>query len=272
MVAPQLQPRRCLDTPPETFSNENEMKLRPIGWMKSIFLNKRGTPRQGLLTNSTGTIVLDRRAVDPDALTGLEGFSHVWILFIFTRDQGNERIREDWVNGGKRSFPARVAPPLLHGKRVGLFSTRTPHRPNPIGLTLAKIDSVKGNEIHVSGIDICDDTPIIDLKPYIPKADCPPPAHEVRFPSWIDDNDARYEVGFEIEPNEALDPSLKARIIEVLSLDVRGRREGRGETTPARSEVFSTIIGGVRVEFSYSGDKSLVVRRLHELIPSLSAS
>merc|ERR1712126_473383 len=96
---------------------------------------------------------------NPDhSLLGLEGFSHVWLLWVFHADSGV-------------AIKAKVAPPRLGGVRVGVFSTRSPHRPANIGLTLAKVEHVKGDTITMSGIDLIDGTPVLDIKPYIPAYD-----------------------------------------------------------------------------------------------------
>ena len=91
-------------------------------------------------------------------MIGLEGFSHVWLLWVFHADSGV-------------AIKAKVAPPRLGGTRVGVFSTRSPHRPANIGLTLAKVEEVKGDTVTLSGIDLIDGTPVLDIKPYIPAYD-----------------------------------------------------------------------------------------------------
>ena len=96
---------------------------------------------------------------NPDhSLIGLEGFSHVWLLWVFHADSGV-------------AIKAKVAPPRLGGTRVGVFSTRSPHRPANIGLTLAKVEEVKGDTVTLSGIDLINGTPVLDIKPYIPAYD-----------------------------------------------------------------------------------------------------
>ncbi|KAG9486603.1 hypothetical protein GDO78_006791 [Eleutherodactylus coqui] len=93
---------------------------------------------------------------------GLQQFSHVWILFIFHKN-------------GHLSCKAKVQPPRLDGAKTGVFSTRSPHRPNAIGLTLAKLDKVEGDTVHLSGIDMIQGTPVLDIKPYIADYDSPQP-------------------------------------------------------------------------------------------------
>jgi len=134
---------------------------KPIGHVKSVFQGKSGTPRQsGLSKHARASLTVNRAHFNnPDhSLLGLEGFSHVWLLWVFHADSGV-------------AIKAKVAPPRLGGTRVGVFSTRSPHRPANIGLTLAKVEHVKGDTITMSGIDLIDGTPVLDIKPYIPAYD-----------------------------------------------------------------------------------------------------
>jgi len=140
-----------------------DYKMSPIGHVESVFKTKNGTPRQsGLAKHGRAIIRINKNVLNnpQHSLENLEEFSHVWIIWIFHQ------------NGGD-AVKAKVAPPRLGGKRVGLFSTRTPHRPNPIGLTLARVERVIDDVIHLLGIDMVDGTPVLDIKPYIPLYDAP---------------------------------------------------------------------------------------------------
>ncbi|KAA0201433.1 hypothetical protein HAZT_HAZT003481 [Hyalella azteca] len=131
--------------------------------MKSAFVQKSGTPRQGCLaSDSNGSIRISSDTFNNPhhSLEGLDQYSHVWLLFIFH-------------DNGKGFTKAKVSPPRLCGDKLGVFATRSPHRPNPIGLTLAKLNSVVGDTVHVSGVDLLDGTPILDIKPFIPAYDNP---------------------------------------------------------------------------------------------------
>jgi len=135
--------------------------LKPIGFMQTCFPRKNGTPRQSnICSSSRGVLKISRELFsNPEhSLCGIESFSHVWVMFIFHLNKN-------------KGCKAKVKPPRLDGAKVGVFASRTPHRPNQIGLTLAKLDHVKGDELYVSGIDIVDGTPIVDIKPYIPMYD-----------------------------------------------------------------------------------------------------
>ena len=131
---------------------------------------KFGVPRQsGLVPQLRGTIVLEPAYRNPDALRGLEGFSHLWLIF-----QCHRAVREGWS--------PTVRPPRLGGnRRMGVFATRSPFRPNNLGLSCVKLEGVRLDEklgpvIDVSGADLVDGTPILDIKPYLPYADCHPEA------------------------------------------------------------------------------------------------
>merc|ERR1712136_250672 len=129
--------------------------------MQTCFPRKNGTPRQSnICSSSRGVLKISKELFsNPEhSLCGIESFSHVWVMFMFHLNKN-------------KGCKAKVKPPRLDGTKVGVFASRTPHRPNQIGLTLAKLDHVKGDELYVSGIDIVDGTPIVDIKPYIPMYD-----------------------------------------------------------------------------------------------------
>jgi len=139
-----------------------------IATIRTGFASKFGIPRQsGLVESLKGTIVFNPEYRDPSALRGLEGFSHIWIIWEFS-----ESVREQWS--------PTVRPPRLGGNiRLGVFATRSPFRPNPIGLSCVRLESVQLNSpegplLHISGIDMMDGTPVYDIKPYIPYTDCQP--------------------------------------------------------------------------------------------------
>nr|XP_020036400.1 tRNA (adenine(37)-N6)-methyltransferase isoform X2 [Castor canadensis] len=135
----------------------------PIGYLESCFLAKNGTPRQPSICSHSRACLRIRKSIfnNPEhSLMGLEQFSHVWILFVFHKN-------------GHLSYKAKVQPPRLNGAKTGVFSTRSPHRPNAIGLTLATLEKVEGGTIYLSGIDMIHGTPVLDIKPYIADYDSP---------------------------------------------------------------------------------------------------
>lgn len=150
---------------------EQEMfPMKIIANLRSDFPTKFGIPRQsGLVEELKATVVFKPEYRNPDALRGLEEFSHVWLIWEFSK-----AVREEWS--------PTVRPPRLGGnKRLGVFATRSPFRPNPLGLSCVKLEKIEvdpelGPVLRVSGADLMDGTPIFDIKPYIPYADCQPQA------------------------------------------------------------------------------------------------
>lgn len=147
-----------------------EVSIRVIARMKSDFATKFGIPRQsGLVEELHSTIIFEPEYRNSEALRGLEGFSHLWIIWQFS-----EAVRTEWS--------PTVRPPRLGGNtRMGVFATRSPFRPNNLGLSCVKLLGVEDTEefgtvIHVGGADLMDGTPIFDIKPYIPYADSHPDA------------------------------------------------------------------------------------------------
>lgn len=147
-----------------------ELYMNIIARMKSDFHSKFGIPRQsGLVNELRSTIIFEPEYRNADALRGLDGFSHLWIIWQFS-----EAVRQEWT--------PTVRPPRLGGNtRMGVFATRSPFRPNAIGLSCVQIESIEqtqdsGTVIHVLGADLLDGTPILDLKPYIPYSDSFPNA------------------------------------------------------------------------------------------------
>jgi tRNA (adenine37-N6)-methyltransferase len=152
----------------------------PIGRIASCFIERRGTPRQGLLAPAArATLKLDAHVVQPRAaLEGLEDFSHVWLLYDFHENTNATKLKplggssgggdggSSSSSGGSRTsqVKAKVHPPGLGGERIGLFATRTPHRPNPIGLSAARLLEIRGDTLVLGGADLVDGTPILDVK------------------------------------------------------------------------------------------------------------
>ena len=144
--------------------------IKVIARMKSDCPTKFGIPRQsGLVEDLRSTVVFEPEFRNADALRGIEGYSHLWLIWQFS-----EAVREDWS--------PTVRPPRLGGNtRMGVFATRSPFRPNSLGLSSVKLLGVEqteeyGTVLHVGGADLMDGTPIFDIKPYIPYGDCHPEA------------------------------------------------------------------------------------------------
>ena len=148
------------------------MNIEPIAYIRTEFPEKFGVPRQsGLAENLIGKIVFEPEYRNPEALRGLEGFSHLWLIWEFS---ANRRTVGEWQ--------PTVRPPRLGGNQhMGVFATRSPFRPNPLGLSCVEIESIDhdapdGPLIMVRGADLMDGTPIYDIKPYIRYADSHPEA------------------------------------------------------------------------------------------------
>lgn len=183
-----------------------------IAHIKTDFPTKFGIPRQsGLVKELQGRIVLEPEYRNPEAVRGLEDFSHVWLIWEFS-----ESRRDGWS--------PTVRPPKLGGNvRKGVFATRSPFRPNPIGLSAVKLERVEfhkkfGPVLHVSGADLMDGTPIYDIKPYIPFADC---IVDAKGGFTEETNNSLLEVYFPAELLDIISNEKQKALLQVLALDTR---------------------------------------------------
>ena len=128
--------------------------IKPIGYIESPFKEKKGVPIQPCFSNAFGTVIVDPKYAE--GLKDLDGFSHIMLIYYFDR---SERVD-------------LVTKPFLDEKLHGVFATRSPHRPSKIGVSIVKLVKVEGNKILVKGIDTLDQTPLIDIKPFVPYFDC----------------------------------------------------------------------------------------------------
>jgi len=185
--------------------------MRVIAHIRTDFPEKFGIPRQsGLVDSLKGKIIFEPEFRSPEAFAGLEGFSHIWLLWKFSANKKSESLT--------------VKPPRLGGnKRMGVFATRSPYRPNDIGLSCVKLDKIEytdkyGVVLYVSGVDLMDNTPIYDVKPYLTYADCHPEATE-GFAGDV--KKYELEVDFPKELLEIYPEEKRTAIIEVLKQDPR---------------------------------------------------
>lgn len=183
-----------------------------IAHIHTPFPEKFGIPRQsGLVSEAKGTIIMEPQFRNPDAFKGLEEFSHLWLLWEFSQAK-------------QETFHATVAPPRLGGRqRRGVFATRSPFRPNSIGLSCVKLENMAldpehGPVITVSGVDLLDNTPIYDIKPYLPYADAHPEAVGGFADAHVTDG---IEVVFPQELLMRLPKKLQAAAVRVLGQDPR---------------------------------------------------
>ncbi len=144
------------------------MQIKPIAFIKTNFKEKFGIPRQsGLIDEIKGEIIFEKEFRNPDSIRGIEEYSHLWLIFDFSKNH-------------RDNFSPTVRPPRLGGNtRKGVFATRSPFRPNNLGLSCVRLEKIKkdnvyGNILIVSGVDLLDNTPIYDIKPYIPYCDSKP--------------------------------------------------------------------------------------------------
>lgn len=147
-----------------------ETTIRPIAYIKSDFTDKFGIPRQsGLVPELTARIVFEPEYRDPNALVGLDGYSHLWLIWQFST------VAAEYAAG--KSWRPTVRPPRLGGNaRRGVFATRSPYRPNALGLSCVELAGIENGDILVKGADLLDGTPIFDIKPYLPYVDAHPEA------------------------------------------------------------------------------------------------
>jgi tRNA-Thr(GGU) m(6)t(6)A37 methyltransferase TsaA len=220
------------------------MDTKIIAYIESEFPEKFGIPRQsGLVEELRAKIVFTPEYRVPEAVRGLEDFSHLWLIWQFSK-----AVRETWS--------PTVRPPRLGGNtRMGVFATRSPFRPNAIGLSCVKLISVephtdRGPIITVAGADLMDGTPIFDIKPYIPYADCQPSAT-----GGFTDTAGSFllEVDFPEALLEQVPQEHRAALLGVLSHDPRPSYQNAPE------RVYGMAFGGVNVKFRVNGSLLTVV-------------
>ncbi len=213
--------------------------MKPIGRVESCFGEKFGTPRQsGIVPEAKGRVVFEDE-VPAGACRGLEEFSHVWIIFLFDQvEEGEER----WF----------VRPPRLGGnEKKGVFATRSPFRPNRIGLSLVKLEAVHDDAIEVSGLDLVDGTQVLDLKPYLPFVEAIAEA-EGGFAK-----EAPKELGVEFpgELRAGLGEDELALITRILAVDPRPAYHDDDD------RVYGCLIAGSNVKWRVEGERVIVLSR-----------
>ena len=219
--------------------------LKTIATIHTDFPSKFGIPRQGGLVEALkATVTFEPEYRDATALRGLEGYSHLWLIWLFS---------ESVMDG----FSPTVKPPRLGGnRRMGVFATRSPFRPNPLGLTCVKLEGIElsgpqGPLLRVAGADLMDGTPIFDIKPYVPYADYHPEAtggftDGIRY--------ERLDVDFPEALLDEIPPDKRQALIEVLAQDPRpGYRHGEA------SRRYGVAFAGYDVRFTVEGNALTVV-------------
>lgn len=218
------------------------MDIKPVATFRSPLPGKFGLPRQASLAGSLrGTVVLEPAFRTPEALRGLEGFDYLWLIWGF-------HLNRETASGG-----LTVRPPRLGGnERVGVFASRSPYRPNPLGLSSVRIERVDASrgEIHVLGADLADGTPIFDIKPYVAYADSHPGVRSgfVDSKAW-----EPLEVRIPESLGALFPPEDLAALQEILAQDPRPQYQD----DPAK--VYGLLYGGHDVKFQVDGGVLTVV-------------
>ncbi len=222
--------------------------MKIIAHIKNDFTSKFGIPRQsGLVPEMMSQIIFEPEFRNPDAIRGLEDFSHLWLIWNFSQSKPTESLT--------------VRPPRLGGnKRMGVFATRSPFRPNPIGLSCVKIEKIEidadlGPVISVLSADLMDGTPIYDIKPYIPYADCIPNAV-----GGFADNVKEYRLNVNMPSNICgdIDEKFKSALYEILANDPRPSYQNEPE------RIYSFEFGGYKIRFK-ADEKNLTLTELKKL-------
>lgn len=221
--------------------------MKIIARIKSDFPAKFGIPRQSGLTGLSSRIVFEPEYRVPEAFRGLEGYSHIWLIWQFS-----EAVREEWS--------PTVRPPKLGGNvRMGVFATRSPFRPNPIGLSSVKLEKIDidckdAPVLYVSGADIMDGTPIYDIKPYLAYTDSHP---EAAGGFSVPDSGEKLQVEFAEGQLNKIPERLRKGLAEILAQDPRPAYQDSPE------RVYVMDLAEYEIKFTVEG-KLLTVRRIQK--------
>lgn len=226
-----------------------DVNISVIARMKSDFPTKFGIPRQsGLVDALQSTIIFEPEYRNADALRGLEDFSHLWIIWQFS-----EAVRKEWS--------PTIRPPRLGGNtRMGVFATRSPFRPNSLGLSSVRILGLEhtvryGTVIHVAGADLMDGTPIFDIKPYVPYSDC----HSDATGGFTDTaGDFILKVDITDELLNSIPHSKRDAVLGILSHDPRPSYQKDPE------RIYGISFGGMNIRFQVSEKTLKVIEILEE--------
>lgn len=218
-------------------------KMKVIARIQNPYDGKFGVPRQsGLVEQVVSTIVFEPEYRVAEALRGIEEFSHIWLIWAFDRAE-------------RGTWSPTVRPPRLGGnRRVGVFATRSPYRPNAIGLSCVKLVGMEkgkdGTVLKVSGADLMNGTPIYDIKPYLPYADCRPEATG----GFTDRTEKRT---VEVEIPDGIAAGMKAEELDVLKAVLREDPRPAYQDDPER--VYAFDFGGQNVKFRVEGNTLIVI-------------
>lgn len=214
------------------------MEIRPIAYIENDFKEKFGIPRQSGIAELTSKIVFLPEFSDSNALRGLEDFSHIWLIWGFSEVKSGE-------------FSPTVRPPRLGGNvRMGVFATRSPYRPNPLGLSVVRLEKIGRGELLVSGADLMNGTPIFDIKPYLPYIESIPDASN----GWsLAEKDDILDVQFPPELLEKIPENKRRGLLKILAQDPRPQYQDNPE------RVYTMAFGEFQVSFRVDGGRLFVV-------------
>ena len=209
------------------------MELKPIAYIENDYKEKFGIPRQSGLVSLISTVKFLPEFADPNALRGLDDFSHIWLIWEFSAIENH-------------TFSPTVRPPRLGGNaRKGVFATRSPFRPNPLGLSVVKLEEIGHGDITISGADLMDGTPIYDIKPYLPYIDSIPNASD----GWsLATKNSLLTVDFPEALLSVIPDDKRAGLIETLAQDPRPQYQD----DPKR--IYTMSFGIYQISFYVDGD------------------
>lgn len=227
---------------------QNTYSIKPIAYIRNDFPDKFGIPRQSSLINTLkAEIVFEPEYRNPEAFRGLEDYSHIWLIWGFS-----ENTKSNWT--------ATVRPPRLGGNtRMGVFATRSPFRPNPLGLSSVRLESIElhsehGPILHILGADLMNGTPIFDIKPYLPYADSHPEASE-GFAGPLKNYSLRIECAPELL--EHVPSDKQEALLAVLAQDPRPSYQNNPE------RIYGLRFAGMEVKFRVENDILYVIHIKH---------
>ncbi len=219
------------------------MDIKAIAYIENEYKQKFGIPRQsGLVKSAVSKIVFEPEFRDVNAVRGLEEYSHLWLIWHFSENE-------------KEGWSATVRPPRLGGnKRMGVFATRSPFRPNPIGLSCVELDKIEikenGPVIYIKGADLMSGTPILDIKPYVPYADCHPEA-ESGFAGSVFDHHMIVEVSEELL--EQIPEENRQAVLDILSQDPRPGYQREPD------RIYGMVYGNQNIKFRAENEKIIII-------------
>lgn len=229
----------------------NENIIKPVAYIKSDFKEKFGIPRQsGLSPSSEALVIFEPKFRDENALSGIDGFDYLWLIF-------------DFSLAHKSEFCPTVRPPRLGGnKKVGVFASRSPFRPNSLGLSSVKLKSIEknaeyGTYLRVLGADLLDGTPVYDVKPYVPYSDC----HLNARGGYTESRDFnQLEVKFTQSAKSILSAEQEAALSECLSQDPRPAYKDLNEN----EQIYGMKFADFNVKFVIK-DKTLTITEIKKI-------